>query len=53
MSNIPDDVKPYVALDDGEHLDGLYEETASLGDEIAPGTDEEGERHVGPQGRLQ
>ena len=46
MSNIPDDVQPYVALNDGAHLDGVYEAYAAVGDEFAPDAREDGESNA-------
>jgi len=44
MSNIPDDVVPYAALNDGVE-DGNYEASPSLGDDFAPGADQDGENN--------
>jgi hypothetical protein len=41
MSDIPEDVKPVVALNEGAHLDGYYQQGAVVGDEFDAGATEE------------
>ena len=43
MENIPENAQPYLALQDGVHLDGVYELGSAVSDEFAPGAREDGD----------
>jgi hypothetical protein len=37
VENIPENAQPYLALQEGVHLDGVYEQGAAVSDDFAPG----------------
>jgi hypothetical protein len=45
MSEIPEDVRPSVAMTEGVHLDGYYEQDAEVSDQFAEDATEDGEHH--------